>query len=63
MQAQTCSLSPHDARRGRIGDFLDALAADHDPHVTGEEALKVQRLIDALIQAGETGQPVAVATG
>ncbi len=63
MQAQTRSLTPHDAHRGLIGDLLDALAADRDPHVTGEEALKVHHLIDALIQAGETGQPVAVATG
>ncbi len=53
---------PHDAHRGLISDFLDALAADRDPHVTGEEALKVHRLIDALLQAGDTGQPVAVAT-
>ena len=39
---------PHDAHRDLIGDFLDALAADRDPQVTGEEALKVHRLIDAL---------------
>ena len=39
---------PHDAHRGLIGDFLDALAAGRDPQVTGEEALKVHRLIDAL---------------
>jgi predicted dehydrogenase len=39
------------------------LAARRDPHVTGEEALKVHRLIDALTQAGDPGQSVAVATG
>lgn len=40
---------PHDAHRALIADFLDAIAADHDPLVTGEEALASQRAIDAIL--------------
>ncbi len=52
---------PHDWHRSVIADFLDALDAGRPPRVTGREALKVHRLIDALIEAGRTGETVRVA--
>jgi UDP-N-acetyl-2-amino-2-deoxyglucuronate dehydrogenase len=52
---------PSDWHRGVIADFLDALDQKREPTVSGREALKVHRLIDALLEAGNTGQTVAVA--
>lgn len=52
---------PHDFHRAVMGDFVDAIRAGRAPRVTGEEALKVHRLIDALIETGRTGGPVRVA--
>ncbi|CEJ14914.1 putative oxidoreductase YvaA [bacterium YEK0313] len=50
---------PHDAHRALIADFLDALAENRDPVVTGEEALATQRLIADIIRADPTcSQPV-----
>jgi predicted dehydrogenase len=51
---------PNDWHRGVIADFLDALDQKREPAVNGREALKVHRLIDALLQAGESGQTVRV---
>ena len=47
---------PHDYHLALITDFLDALDAGRDPRVTGEEALKVHFLIDAILEAGAHGQ-------
>jgi predicted dehydrogenase len=52
---------PHDYHRAVMADFADAIRSGREPKVTGEEALKVHRLIDALIETGRTGRPVAVA--
>jgi predicted dehydrogenase len=52
---------PHDYHRAVISDFIDAIREDRDPQVTGEEALKVHRLIDALIEAGKTNGSIKVA--
>ncbi|MCW7545756.1 Gfo/Idh/MocA family oxidoreductase [Aurantimonas litoralis] len=52
---------PHDWHRSAIADFLDALDGERAPRISGREALKVHRLIDALIEAGRTGTSVAVA--
>jgi predicted dehydrogenase len=52
---------PHDYHRAVMADFVEAVRTGRDPRVTGEEALKVHRLIDALIETGKTGGPVAVA--
>lgn len=52
---------PHDWHLGVWTDFLDAIEAKRSPRVSGEEALKVHRLIDALIEAGATGRTVQVA--
>jgi UDP-N-acetyl-2-amino-2-deoxyglucuronate dehydrogenase len=42
---------PHDYHRALIADFLDAIEHKRPPAVSGEEALKVHRLIDALLIA------------
>ena len=52
---------PHDYHRSVMADFLDAITVGHAPKVTGEEALKVHRLIDALVETGRTGRPVHLA--
>ena len=52
---------PHDYHRALIADFLDALDQNREPVVSGAEALKVHRLIDALIAAGTSGKPARVA--
>jgi predicted dehydrogenase len=54
---------PHDYHRSLIDDFLAALAHGREPRVTGEAALAVHRLIDALIETGTTGRSVAVTGG
>ena len=51
---------PHDYHRSVWVDFLGAIASGRQPRVTGEEALNVHRLIDALLAAAATGQRVAV---
>lgn len=52
---------PHDWHRAVMADFVQAIRTDREPKVTGDEALKVHRLIDALIETGRTGAPVEVA--
>jgi UDP-N-acetyl-2-amino-2-deoxyglucuronate dehydrogenase len=51
---------PHDHHREVLRDFLDALDEGRDPIVTGEEALKTHRFIDAILQSAEEGRPVKV---
>ena len=51
---------PHDYHLGVWGDFLDAIEERRPPRICGEEALKVHRLIDALLAAGDSGDRVAV---
>ena len=52
---------PHDYHLGVWRDFLGAIEQRRPPRISGEEALKVHRLIDALLAAGESGDRVAVA--
>jgi len=52
---------PHDWHLALITDFLDAIEAGRSPTVTGREALKVHRLIDALLASSREGRAVAVA--
>jgi UDP-N-acetyl-2-amino-2-deoxyglucuronate dehydrogenase len=40
---------PHDWHRGVLADFLDAVERDRPPCVSGAEALRVHRFIDALL--------------
>jgi UDP-N-acetyl-2-amino-2-deoxyglucuronate dehydrogenase len=51
---------PNDWHRAAIADFLDAIDEKREPAISGREALKVHRLIDALLEAGATGKTVAV---
>ena len=52
---------PNDWHRSAIADFLDALDHKREPTVSGREALKVHRLIDAMLEAGRSGETVRVA--
>jgi predicted dehydrogenase len=47
---------PHHHHRAVIADFLDSLDERREPKVSGREALKVHRLIDALLRSAETGR-------
>jgi len=40
---------PHDWHRGVLQDFLDSIEQDREPRISGAEALKVHRFIDALL--------------
>jgi UDP-N-acetyl-2-amino-2-deoxyglucuronate dehydrogenase len=51
---------PNDWHRAAIADFLDALDQKREPMISGQEALKVHRLIDALLEAGASGRTVKV---
>jgi len=51
---------PNDWHRAVIADFLDALDGKREPMISGQDALKVHRLIDALLEAGATGKTVSV---
>ncbi|SMF91563.1 Predicted dehydrogenase [Azospirillum oryzae] len=50
----------HQHHRAVLSDFLDALDQGRRPRVDGREALKVHRLIEALLQAADSGRTVAV---
>lgn len=52
---------PHDFHLAVWRDFLDALDEGREPRVPASEALKVHRLVDALLEAGRTGGKVKVA--
>jgi predicted dehydrogenase len=52
---------PHDYHRALLVDFLDALDQGREPAINGEEALKVHRLIDALLEASASNRPVKMA--
>ncbi|WP_309083070.1 Gfo/Idh/MocA family oxidoreductase [Chelativorans sp.] len=47
---------PHDHHRAVLTDFLDAIETGRQPKVSGREALKVHRLIDALLRSAESGR-------
>jgi predicted dehydrogenase len=50
----------HEGHRAVLADFLRAVRTGTPPRVTGREALKVHRLIDALLETGRSGRPVAL---
>lgn len=54
---------PHDYHRAVMADFAEAIRQKRSPRITGEEALRVHHLIDALIAAGQSSGRVMVATG
>lgn len=51
---------PHDYHRAVWADFIASLVEKRAPRVTGREALKVHRLIEALLDAGASGRRTAV---
>jgi predicted dehydrogenase len=53
---------PHDAHRALLTDFLDAIDQDRSPRVSGREALRVHRFIDAVLRASAERRTVAVET-
>lgn len=52
----------HQHHRAVLSDFLDALDQGRRPRVDGREALKVHRLIEALLEAAGSGRIVEVGT-
>lgn len=52
---------PHQHHRAVLADFLDAIGEDREPKVSGREALKVHRLIDALLRSAATGRRESLA--
>lgn len=53
---------PHDYHRAVMADFIKALETGRPPKVNGEDALKVHRLIDAIIAAGKSNEAVQFAS-
>jgi UDP-N-acetyl-2-amino-2-deoxyglucuronate dehydrogenase len=51
---------PHYHHRAVLADFLDAIEIGRDPKVSGREALKVHRLIEAMLRSAEIGRPQTV---
>ena len=52
----------HHHHRAVLSDFLDALDEGRRPRVDGREALKVHRLIEAILEASGSGASVEVGT-
>lgn len=50
----------HHAHMDLIVDFLDALDAGREPNVSGESALRVHRLIDALTRSSAERRPIQI---
>ena len=50
---------PHEHHRAVLADFLDAVETGREPRVSGREALKVHRLIEAILRSAATGRPSA----
>ncbi len=54
---------PHDFHRRLHEDFLDAIRTGGEPRIAGEEALKVHRLIDAILRSAAERRIVTVRGG
>ena len=54
---------PHDYHRSVWRDFLKAVRTEREPRVSGEEALRVHRLIDALLASAASGAAVRCDAG
>lgn len=50
----------HHHHRGVIVDFLDAIETGKDPSITGREALKAHRLIEAILESARSGKSCRV---
>jgi predicted dehydrogenase len=51
---------PHDLHQAAWADFLAAIEENRAPRVSARESLKVHRLIDAMLQAGQSDAKVRV---
>lgn len=54
---------PHDYHRSVWRDFVDSIRDQREPRVNGEEALRVHRLIDALLASARSGTSVQLPAG
>ena len=52
---------PHDYHRAVLADFVEAIRYKKAPRISGREALKVHRLIEALLASSAAGKPVRIA--
>jgi UDP-N-acetyl-2-amino-2-deoxyglucuronate dehydrogenase len=52
----------HEAHKALIADYLDALDENRNAAISGREALKVQMLIEALLESARTGRAVEIPT-
>jgi UDP-N-acetyl-2-amino-2-deoxyglucuronate dehydrogenase len=52
---------PHEWHRDLIADFVDAIGTGRPPRIPGREALRVHRLIEALLESSASRQAVKVA--
>jgi predicted dehydrogenase len=50
----------HEHHRRVLAEFLDAIDQGREPMNSGRSALRVQRLIDALLASGRERRPVSV---
>jgi predicted dehydrogenase len=51
----------HEAHKALIADFLAAVRDRREPAVSGREAVKVQVLIEAILESSAQGRAVPVA--
>jgi predicted dehydrogenase len=54
---------PHHHHRAVLADFLDAVEQDRQPKASGREALKVHRLIEAMLRSAQNGKAERTALG
>jgi predicted dehydrogenase len=51
---------PHDWHRDLIDDFVKSIQNNHNSSISGEEALNVHELIDALIESSDKGKLITI---
>jgi predicted dehydrogenase len=54
---------PHDAHRALLTDFVDAVEAGRAPRCSGQSALAVHELIDAMLRSSDTAVPIRLGAG
>jgi UDP-N-acetyl-2-amino-2-deoxyglucuronate dehydrogenase len=50
----------HEAHKALLTDFLAAVREKREPAVSGREAVKVQVLIEAILQSSAAGRAVSI---
>jgi predicted dehydrogenase len=51
---------PHDWHRDLIDDFVKSIQNNHNSSISGEEAINVHELIDALIESSDKGKLITI---